>query len=140
MKLLLSIKPKYSRKILSGEKKYEFRKQRPKRVIDRVFIYESSPSNSIVGCFSVRRIHSGSPEEIWRRCKNWSGIERNNYLTYCNGTKVIHALEIEETFRFDNPINPFKMLSDFKPPQSYAYLDGSSLFEALEKVVCAECI
>jgi predicted transcriptional regulator len=135
----LSIKPKYSRKILSGEKKYEFRKQRPKRVIDRVFIYESSPSKSIVGCFSVRRIHSGSPEEIWRKCKERSGMGRNNYLTYCNGTKIIHALEIKKTLRFDSPINPFKILSDFKPPQSYLYLDGSTIFETLENQICAKC-
>jgi len=132
MKLLLSIKPKYSGKIFSGEKKYEFRKQKPKRVIERVFVYECRPSKTIVGWFSIKRIHSGSPEEIWERCKDFGGIERNNYFTYCNGTKVIYAFEINETFKFDDPIDPFRIISDFKPPQSFSYLDGSIIFQTLE--------
>jgi len=135
MKLLLSIKPEYSEKIFSGEKKYEFRKQKPKRVIDKVFVYECSPSKTIVGWFSVKWIHAGSPEEIWERCKNSSGIEKNNYLTYCNGRKVIYAFEINETFKFDNPIDPFKIISDFKPPQSFTYLDGSIIFKTLENML-----
>lgn len=132
MELLLSIKPKYSEKIFSGEKKYEFRKQKPRRVIDRVFIYECGPSKNIVGWFSVKGIHSGSPEEIWMKCKNLSGIEKKNYVSYCNGRKVIYAFEINETFQFDNPIDPFEMVSDFKPPQSFSYLDGSIICKKLE--------
>jgi predicted transcriptional regulator len=132
MKLLLSIKREYSEKIFSGEKKYEFRKQKPKGVINKVFVYECSPSKNIVGWFSVKSIHAGSPEEIWERCKNSGGIGKSNYLTYCNGTKVIYAFEIDETSRFDNPIDPFEIIADFKPPQSFAYLDGSVLFNTLE--------
>jgi predicted transcriptional regulator len=132
MKLLLSVKPEYSKKIFSGEKKYEFRKQKPKLVIDIIFIYESSPTRNIVGGFSVRRIHSGSPEEIWEKCKDSSGIERSNYLAYCNGTKIIYAFEIEEVFRFDIPVDPFRIISDFRPPQSFTYVDRSVMFETLE--------
>jgi len=132
MKLLLSIKPEYSKKIFSGEKKYEFRKQKPKFMIDVVFIYESSPTRNIVGGFSIKKIHSGSPERIWQKCKDSSGIERSNYLEYCNGTRVIHAFEIGEIFKFDSPVDPFGMISDFKPPQSFSYLKHSEIFWALE--------
>jgi len=61
-----------------------------------------------------------------------SGVEENTYLTYCNGTKVIYALEINEIFKFNNPIDPFKIISDFKPPQSFTYLDGSKIYKTLE--------
>lgn len=131
-RLLLSTKPEYSEKIFSGEKKYEFRRQRPKRAIDRIYVYECSPSKTIVGWFSVRRIHSGSPGEIWEKCKNSGGIDENRYLTYCNGTKVIHAFEINKTFKFYDPIDPFKIISNFKPPHSFAYLDGSTILKILE--------
>ena len=130
MEILLSIKPKYSEKIFSGEKRYEFRKQKPRRFVNRVFIYESSPSKVIVGWFSVKRIHSGSPEEIWERCKDFSGIDKKNYISYCNGAKIIHALEINEIFKFDDPIDPCETIPDFKPPQSFRYLErdgGSSI-------------
>lgn len=132
MKILLSIKPEYTEKIFSGAKKYEFRKQKPRLVIERVFIYECHPSKNIVGWFSVKRVLSGSPKKIWEKCKNLSGIERKEYFTYCNGKRVIYAFEIDETFQFDNPIDPFEIISDFKPPQNFTYLDGSKIFKPLE--------
>jgi len=134
MKLLLSIKCEYSKKIFSGEKKFEFRKHKPKRVIDKVFIYECSPSKNIVGWFTVKWIHSGSPEEIWKKCKNSSGIKKNDYFAYCNGTEIIYAIEINETLKFSDPIDPYNIVSNFKPPQSFKYLDGTAISETLKNL------
>jgi predicted transcriptional regulator len=132
MQVLLSVKPEYSKKIFSGEKKYEFRKRKPKFMISTVIVYESSPTRSIVGGFSVKRIHSDSPDRIWQKCRESSGIEKSNYLNYCNGAKLIHAIEIDEVFKFKNPIDPSEMIPDFKPPQNFSYLKSSSIFEKLE--------
>ncbi|GAG70098.1 unnamed protein product [marine sediment metagenome] len=132
MKVLLSVKPEYTEKIFSGEKKYEFRKQKPRLVIERIFIYECSPSKSIVGWFTVKRILSGSPERIWEKCKNSSGIKKKEYFTYCNGKRVIYALEIDRFLQFETPINPFEIRSDFKPPQNFSYLDCSSICDVVE--------
>jgi predicted transcriptional regulator len=134
MKVLLSIKPEYTSKIFSGEKKYEFRKQKPKRAFRRVFIYESSPSKTIVGWFSIKNILSGSPKEIWERCKYGGGIEKEKFFTYCNGKKIIYALEIDKIFRFKSPINPYEIYSDFYPPQNFHYLNNSQLFTQMEGV------
>jgi len=124
MNVLLSIKPEFVEKIFSGEKRYEFRKRKPKEPVGKVFVYECHPSKSIVGWFSVSRIHSGSPDEIWERCKDSGGIEEERYLSYCRGKKIVHAFEIDETFRFDPPMNPFDAFRDFKPPQDFVYFDG----------------
>jgi predicted transcriptional regulator len=125
MNVLLSIKPEYAEKIFSGEKRYEFRKRKPKQVVDRVFVYECHPSKRIVGWFSVSRIHSGAPSEIWERCKDSGGIEEEAYFSYCHGKKMIHAFEIDEIFRFDRPMNPTDAFRDFKPPQDFVYVgDG----------------
>ncbi|MBE3121138.1 MAG: ASCH domain-containing protein [Thermoplasmata archaeon] len=128
----MSIKPEYTEKIFSGEKKYEFRKQKPRELVEMVLVYESNPSKNIVGCFTIKKILSGSPENIWKKCKNNGGIEKENYFAYCNDKKVIHAMEIDEFFEFDCPINPFKIISDFKPPQNFIYLENSTFFRALE--------
>ncbi len=131
MNILLSIKPEYTQKIFSGEKKYEFRKQRPISIIEMVLIYESAPSKNIVGWFTVKRILSGSPEDIWERCKNSGGIERKEYFAYCNGRKCIYALEIDSILQFGSPINPLEICSDFRPPQNFSYLDSSPIFNAI---------
>lgn len=132
MNILLSIKPEYTQKIFSGEKKYEFRRQRPISIIERAIIYECAPSKNIVGWFTVKRILSGSPKDIWKRCKNSGGIEREDYFAYCNGRKVIYALEIDRFLQFRAPINPFEICSDFRPPQNFSYLDRSPIFNAIK--------
>lgn len=134
MIVLLSIKPEYTEKIFSGEKRYEFRKQKPKRVIERIFIYECHPSKNIVGWFSIKRVLSGSPKEIWDKCKNQSGMEKERYFSYCNGKRVIHAFEIDDSLQFDNPIDPFKSISNFKPPQNFTYLGEPMILKMLENM------
>lgn len=133
MKILLSIKPEYTEKIFSGKKKYEFRKQKPKQIIEKVIIYETRPSKNIVGWFTVKRILSDSPEKIWEMCKSLSGIEKEEYFAYCNGRRIIHAFEINKISRFDTPIDPFGIFSNFNPPQNFSYLDNSPISNAIEK-------
>lgn len=130
MKILLSIKPEYTEKIFSGAKKYEFRKQKPKSTIERVFVYECHPSKNVVGWFTVKNVLSGSPKKIWEKCKDLSGIEKKEFFTYCNGKRLVHAFEIDEIFKFDIPVNPFEICSNFKPPQNFTYLDNSSIFNS----------
>jgi predicted transcriptional regulator len=120
-------------KIFSGEKRYEFRKRKPKGDVRKVFVYESSPSKRIVGWFSVRTIHSGSPEEIWRMCSHYGGIKREFYFAYCKNRKVIHAFEIDEIFRFEYPLNPYESFHDFKAPQDFVYCGEGEVNRALEK-------
>lgn len=132
MRVLLSIRPEYSKRIFSGEKKYEFRKRKPKSAVGTVIVYESSPTRSIVGGFEVKKIHSDSPDKIWQKCKEFSGIEKNNYLNYCNGAKLIHAIEIGAIFRFENPINPLAVNPHFRPPQNFSYLSDSTIYDMLE--------
>jgi len=104
MDVLLSIKPKYT-----------------ELDVERMFIYESYPSKNIVGWFSIKRILSGSPEDIWKKCKDLSGIEKEQYFIYTRGKRVIYAFEINEIFQFDIPIDPFNSIPNFRPPQNFTY-------------------
>ena len=47
MDVLISIKPKYVKKIISKEKKYEFRKNIFKKNVDTIIIYTTSPEKKI---------------------------------------------------------------------------------------------
>lgn len=131
MNILLSIKPKYSEKIFSGEKKYEFRKQTPKEKIEKVYVYESTPTQHIVGWFTVKKILKGTPQAIWEKCSKHGGIDQGNFFAYCADKTTIHAMEINEYKEFETPIDPYELCPTFQPPQNYAYLDGSELFRKM---------
>jgi len=123
MKILLSIKPEYSNRIFSGEKKFEFRRQRPKHRLEMVYVYESQPTKKIVGWFNVKNIISGSPNDVWNRCGNVGGIEKEDYFRYCGDKEVIYAFEIDRVIRYDSPIDPSELDRGFSPPQSYIYVN-----------------
>ena len=141
MDVLLSIRPEYTEKLFSGEKRYEFRKRKPKETIGKALVYESRRSRMIVGWFSVRTIHSGSPQDIWEKCKDHGGIEEENYVRYCNGNKIIHALEVDQIVRFNPPINPFNVIPDFKPPQNFSYVADDLIHKAsIESQEATRCL
>jgi predicted transcriptional regulator len=131
MKILLSIKPEFVEKIFNGEKRYEFRKQIPKENVEKVFIYESAPTQSIVGWFLINKTISGHPDYIWERCKQDGGIDKKRFYSYCGMRNTIHAFEIGEIHKYEQPINPYHNTDNFVPPQNYMYLQSSDRFDDL---------
>ncbi|MBC2746251.1 MAG: hypothetical protein HF975_04445 [ANME-2 cluster archaeon] len=123
MNVLLSIKPKYAIQILKGNKRYEFRKSIFKnRNIDQVYIYSSSPVKRITGAFSIKQIIEKHPIQLWNECKDFSGIDEDDFLKYFKGKETGFAIEIGEVKAFD-PINPKDHIPFFVPPQSFCYTD-----------------
>jgi type I restriction enzyme S subunit len=128
MNVLLSVKPKYAEEILSGRKKYEFRRSVfKKQNIERVYIYSSSPVSKIVAAFEIEQILKGSPEKIWKLCHKYAGISKNDFFAYFKNCDVAYAIEIGNVDSFLNPINPHHIIEDFKPPQSFYYIPLSFL-------------
>jgi len=128
MNVLLSIKPMYANAILSGEKEYEFRKVIFKnRNIEKVYIYSSSPVKKIVGVFIVGDIIEDHPKRIWKKCKNKSGIQKEDFFNYFNGCEKGYAIKISDLRIFRVPIDPRTFCPDFVPPQSFCYFDGTRM-------------
>ncbi len=128
MNVLLSVKPKYAEEILSGRKKYEFRRSVfKKQNIERVYIYSSSPVSKIVAAFEIEQILKGSPENIWKSCHKYAGISKNDFFAYFKNSDVAYAIEIGNVDSFLNPIDPHHIIEDFKPPQSFYYVPLSFL-------------
>lgn len=128
MNVLLSVKPKYADEILSGRKKYEFRRSVfKKQNIERVYIYSTSPVSKIVAAFEIEQILKGSPEKIWKLCHKYAGISKNDFFAYFKNSDVAYAIEIGNVDGFLNPIDPHHIIEDFKPPQSFYYVPLSFL-------------
>lgn len=123
MNVLLSIKPIYVNEILAGKKKFEFRKAIfKKKDISKVFIYSSSPVQKIVASFEIARIIENSPQKIWEKCWKYAGIPKEDFFEYFKNSDVGYAIEIKNLEKLSEPIDPYLLEKDFKPPQSYCYL------------------
>ena len=131
--IVISIKPDHAEKIMNGTKKYEFRKYKPRRPVSRVYLYESAPIQKIVGSFRLKKIHSGSPEELWKKCGEEGGLSRKEFFDYFSKNKKVYGFEIDDVKSFNPPIDPKELNHGFKPPQSYSYINPNKAI--IHKVV-----
>lgn len=129
--VLMSIKPKYVEEILNGSKHFEFRRAVFKQdQVDRVIIYASSPVKKVVAEFDVADIMADSPEFLWEKCKDYSGIDKESFMRYFSDKEKGFSIVIKNLTIYKQPIDPYKRLENFRPPQSYMYLDNK-----LDKVI-----
>jgi type I restriction enzyme S subunit len=126
MDVLLSIKPKFAESIISGMKKYEFRKNAfTKKDIGRVYIYSTTPIKKIVGIFRINKIIEDKPSALWYRLKDDAGISEEEFFAYFKNREVGFAFQIVDVEKFENPVDPKIIFPNFVPPQSFRYLEFS---------------
>lgn len=122
MKVLLSIKPEFVKKIFLGEKRYEFRKVIFKsKDIKTVVIYASSPISKIVGEFTIETIIKDSPEMIWGQTKDYAGITEDFFKRYFKGKNKAYAIEIKRCIQYQRTIE-LNEIGVKRAPQSFMYL------------------
>ncbi len=123
MRVLLSIKPEYAQRIMSGNKKYEFRKNRFKREgIHTIIIYATLPVGKIVGEFSVEGILEGTPKDLWELTQGVAGISENAFKTYFLNKPIGFAIKVGNVKVYQPPIDIDNLKPGLRPPQSFAYL------------------
>ena len=128
MNVLLSVKPKYAEEIISGRKKYEFRKSIFKREdIKKMYIYSSSPVKKIIAIVDIVGILSDSPQELWEQCHEDAGISEREFFNYFKNSDTGYAIKISNVQEFPTPIDPYHFNEDFRAPQSFYYLPMSFL-------------
>ncbi|MGR3440068.1 MAG: helix-turn-helix domain-containing protein [Paracoccus sp. (in: a-proteobacteria)] len=123
--VVLSIRPKFSSKIMSGEKTVELRRRfpvsAPKGTI--AYIYSTSPERAMVGMAEISSVKKLPIEEIWRRYANVAFIERPEFDRYFEGLDEGFALEFANARQFETPIDLHDLRErfGFEPPQSFLY-------------------
>lgn len=125
--VLISIRPPYANLILSGHKKIELRRKIPANLKTGsvVVVYSTSPQKEIIGAFTVKGIIKADINKLWNKTKRYSYINFENFMNYFSGMEYGYGIEVDETWRFKEPINLdyIKKKSDnFVVPQSYRYL------------------
>lgn len=122
MEVILSIKPKYAKRIFDGTKKFEFRKRIFKKPnVDTIIVYATSPVKKLVGYFLIDEIIKASPEQLWEISKEKAGISKQKFFTYFKKKEFAFGIKIKKAVQFDPDISPKELIPDFYPPQSFCY-------------------
>lgn len=123
MKVLLSIKPEFVEKILSGEKKYEFRKKLFKRQsVKTIVIYATMPIGKVVGEFDIDHVISDDPNLVWEKTKKYAGVSKSFYDEYFEEKSLAFAIAVGKVTLYDEPKSLNYFGKNIVAPQSYRYL------------------
>lgn len=124
MKILLSIRPEYAKKIFEGEKKYEYRRRLFKRNdIESIIVYVTKPVGKVIGEFEIAEILEDDPMVIWDKTKMYSGINKNDYIEYFRGNDKGFAISIKNTTVYTKPLDLKELDPKIKmAPQSFMYI------------------
>ena len=120
--ILISINPQHVENIFNGTKRYEYRKIKGKRKINKMLIYSTYPIKKVVGEAQIEEVLEGSPEEIWEKTKQYSGVEEIFYNEYFKGKTKAIAYKLKNVKKYNTP----KELSTYgvkSAPQSFVYVD-----------------
>lgn len=122
MKVLLSIKPEFAEKILTGEKKFEFRKKIFKnKDIKKVLLYASSPVQKVIGEFEIEEIFQADIATLWSKTNLHAGITKDYFSAYFSAHKSGFAIKVKKAKRFKKP-QCLRSEYNLFPPQSFAYI------------------
>lgn len=131
---LISIRPCFVEKILSGEKRLEFRRRWAAEQVDTLVIYSSAPVQKIVAAVNVVGVTEGSPTALWELAKEkGGGVTRQLIYEYFSGKKTGFAIELADVLEFENPVDPKKVFKNFLAPQSFRYIDAKDYSRILQQ-------
>ena len=134
--VLMSIKPKVADLIFAGTKTIELCRVCPKvGPGDLVLVYVYSPRMALVGGFEVAGIVTGDPLTLCKKWQTQSGVDKEMFLHYFQGTTTAYGILIGRTWQFESATE-LKALrrrkGGFHPPQSYRYVEGEELVKLMD--------
>jgi len=124
--LFLSIKPEFAEKILTGEKRVELRRTRPKiEPGDLILLYATAPWKRVTGYCTVECVMHGRPAHLWPEVRDRCAIKRSHYDAYFCGATTAFGIEVSNPHRFEDDLGLADLKDrcpDFRVPQSYRYV------------------
>jgi len=140
--LLISVKPEFAEKIISGEKTIELRKSAPKKVSKEnyILIYVTSPVKELWGMCKINNIIKDNPISFWEDFGSKTGITEEKYKEYYKTSKNVYGIELKEVRNFSKYSIELKHLKkafpNFMPPQTYTYIKSDEInFGVLKQIL-----
>lgn len=129
--IILSIKPKFVKLLLSGSKQFELRSKIGKKFNpdSTVYIYSSSPEKALIAKTSIKTVQITEKNKITDEVLKKICIKRDFFELYMeNKGNFCYLIEFKEFEIFNEPI-PLSVLKkiSFTAPQSFCY--ANKVFE-----------
>lgn len=120
--ILLSVKPEFVYKMISGEKRYEFRRRLCSKPIQKLYLYATSPVRLVLAEAEVEAVIWEEREELWAQTSAYAGIDRGFFEQYFDGCDKAGAYCLGRVTSYINgrPLSEFGIKA---PPQSFVYLN-----------------
>lgn len=134
---LIPIHSRFADEIYDGTKCFEYRRIMPKRPIDILVFYETSPVCAITGYALVKGALEDTPPAVWRLTREGSGISKADYEKYFSGKKRAVAICIDDSVAFVSRIG-LKEVNVSTPPQSIQYLSDEASKYIIERIAVEE--
>jgi predicted transcriptional regulator len=122
--VLLSVRPRWARKLIDGIKTAEVRRRFPRlgTNID-VYLYSSSPEKAVIGKLVLGQVAHLAVGEVWGRYGDQIEISQEELNEYLAGADEAAILHVESSTAWRQSV----LLSDLRgagidPPQSWRYL------------------
>ncbi|MHC4533896.1 MAG: ASCH domain-containing protein [Planctomycetota bacterium] len=129
--IVISIRPKYARKILSGNKKVEVRRVFSKKwKSSKVTIYASGPERSLAGEALIKDVIFDKPENVWERFSDQIGCAKEEFDKYTASKNKVYAIVLDNAVPYRKSISIGEISSllkeNLRPPQNYYNLNNNA--------------
>lgn len=129
-RLIISVKPEFSKKIFDRSKTIELRKSEPKSLNgDFLIVYTTHPKREVSGICRVKDVIKLPPAELWSKYSELLGIDEERFFEYYKDSQVAIGIVLGPVRKFKKAISLSKIRADypfFRPPQTYSYLERES--------------
>lgn len=129
--ILISIKPVFVKKIISGKKRVEIRRRRLRiNQGDKLWIYSSLPAARVEAIAMVRSVSYGPPSELWPFVSDVADITAEAYESYLAGSNEACAIFLGEIEELVEPVSLDSIRTHnprFQPPQFFHRLSEDSV-------------
>lgn len=136
--VLLSVRPRHATNLLSGSKKVELRRVRPRlKEGDIVLLYVAAPIKELRGRFEVEMVVTKPVDELWNFVQDQAGVSIEEFYNYYEDATVGTGIFLRAPAAIINPINLTdlrKIWDNFHPPRTYKYLTLAE-FQAVRSTI-----
>jgi predicted transcriptional regulator len=133
----MAIQPPFAQAILSGSKTIEFRKRALAPDIATVLIYETAPTQLIVGEFELAEHVVATPAKLWKKFATVGGIDADRFDAYFAGHERAVGLRVSSSMAYARGVALTELTPTPAVPQSFSYVDADMLATVRAIAACS---